>query len=132
MRYFPYPAMALVLTCCGAAESSSGAAAATAPGPCCVLSIDVYLDWCSVTENGVAYSPSESFELGTVVSLEAAALPGFAWGYWAGTDAAEGAEDMNPSATVTMNSSKSVFVCCPSATDDCNGGNGGMGMGMGM
>jgi len=89
-----------------------------------VLSIDDYLNWCSITENGVAYRPSERFEVGAVVSLEAAAVPGFAWGYWTGTDGANGSEDMNPSATVTMNASKSVFACCPSATDDCNGGTG--------
>jgi hypothetical protein len=90
------------------------------------------MNWCSITENGVPYSVSESFDAGVVVSLEAAALPGFAWGYWTGTDGANGGQDMNLSATVTMNASKTIFACCPSATDDCNGDSGGMGMGMGM
>ena len=131
MKALLVPVMTLVLLCCGSSESPSGAAAATVP-ECCVLSINNYNNWCSLTENGVPYSASENFSAGTVVSLEAAALPGFAWGYWTGTDGANGGQDMNLSATVTMNASKSVLACCPSATDDCNGGNGGMGMGMGM
>jgi hypothetical protein len=130
MKCLLFPAMALLLLCCGSSGRPPGAAATTAPGPCCVLSIDDYLTSCSITENGVPYSASESFDVGTVVSLEAAALPGFAWGYWTGTDGANGGQDINFSATVTMNASKSVFACCPSATDDCNGGSGGMGMGM--
>lgn len=129
MKALLFPVMALLLLCCGSSESPSGAAAATTPG-CCVLSINNYNGSCSLTEDGVPYSAAENFNAGTVVSLEAAALPGFAWGYWTGTDGANGGQDMNLSATVTMNTSKSVLACCPSATDDCNGGGAGMGMGM--
>jgi hypothetical protein len=132
MKGLLFLAMALVLLCCGSSGSPTGVAAATTPSACCVLSIQDYMNWCSITENGVPYSASESFDAGVVVSLEAVALPGFAWGYWTGTDGASGGQDMNFSATVTMNASKSILACCPSATDDCNGDSGGMGMGMGM
>ena len=130
MKGLLFLAMALVLLCCGSSGSPTGVAAATVPSSCCVLSIEGYVNWCSITENGVPYSASESFDAGVVVSLEAAALPGFASGCWTGTDVANGGQDMTLSATVTMNASKSVFACCPSATDDCNGEAGGMGMGM--
>jgi hypothetical protein len=80
------------------------------------LTLNNYLAWCSITEDGTALSPpmttqSMSFPAGTVVDLTAAPLTGFVWGYWTGTDSAS--PDTNMSATVTMSADKTVLACCP-------------------
>jgi len=77
------------------------------------LTIDNILAWCSINENGEAYSPSEVFNQGTVVDLNAAPLTGFIWGHWTGTDGDTGSGDTNQTTTVTMTSDRAVTACCP-------------------
>ena len=82
------------------------------------LTVQNYLDWCEVTENGTAYGPSVppvmSFASGTVVNLNATAATGFVWGYWTGTDGdTASAHDKSMSTTVTMTSNKTILACCP-------------------
>ena len=124
MKSFFLAVVLAVLTCCGSPAMPS-AAGDSPDGGCCVLSIDNYLNWCSITENGVPFSSSETFDAGTVVNLEAAPLAGFVWGYWTGTDGATGGEDLHMSTTVTMNASKAVLACCPQmGQSDCSSGGG--------
>jgi hypothetical protein len=80
------------------------------------LTINNYLAWCSVSENGG--SPSSlativnSFADYTAVALHGAPVSGiFVWGYWTNTDVA--GNDTNQDALVTMCSDRSVQVCCP-------------------
>jgi hypothetical protein len=82
------------------------------------LTVQNYLDWCDVTENGTTYAasvpPATSFAPGTVVNLNAAPSAIFVWGYWTGTDGdTSAAHDMNMTTTVTMTSDKTIMVCCP-------------------
>ena len=112
----------LLLVCCGSSGTSNGTGGPDGGTGCCVLSIDDYLNWCSITENGAPYVVSESFDAGTVVNLSAAPNQGFVWGYWTGTDGAAGGQDMKMTTTVTMNGNKNVLACCPSASQGCSGG----------
>src|SRR3954468_18427538 len=61
------------------------------------LTVNDYLNWCSVTVNGGPPSSSLStqytFNEDVVVALTAKPLAGFQWGYWMGTDADNGAGD---------------------------------------
>jgi hypothetical protein len=82
------------------------------------LTIDDYLSWCNVSENGGAASSlattSATFPSGTVVNLHADAISStFIWGYWVGTDADTGSNDTNMTATATLTADKTVKVCCP-------------------
>jgi hypothetical protein len=82
------------------------------------LTVQNYLDWCDITENGSAYPaavpPAMSFAPGTVVHLGAAPNSIFVWGYWTGTDGDTGAApDTSMTTTVTMTSNKTVVACCP-------------------
>ncbi len=78
------------------------------------LTINDYLNWCGITENGSAYSATKSFPNGTVVNLNGTALSGFVWGYWTGTDGDKSAaHDKNQMTTATMSSDKTVLACCP-------------------
>lgn len=78
------------------------------------LTIDNFLAWCSISENGAAgYSPSAVFNQGTVVTLNAAPVTGFIWGHWTGTDGDAGAGDTNQATTVTMKADRAVLACCP-------------------
>lgn len=78
------------------------------------LTINNYLAWCSINEDGVAYSASKSFSEGTLVLLQGTpANPLVVWGYWTGTDA--GGIDYSMNASVRMSSDRSVFACCPLA-----------------
>ena len=82
------------------------------------LTVQNYLDWCNITENGTAYPasvpPVMSFAAGTVVNLNAVAGQFFVWGYWTGTDGdTTAAHDTNMTTTVTMNSDKTILACCP-------------------
>ncbi len=125
MKRLLIPLVLMVLTCCGT-SGMPAAGGGTPDAGCCVLTINDYLNWCSITENGAAYSPSESFDAGAVVTLDATPMSGFVWGYWTGTDGANGGQDMSMTATVTMNANKNVLACCPSSTQDCSGAGGGM------
>ncbi len=79
-----------------------------------ILTIANYLNWCSITGLGDAgYLPTAAFIAGTVVPLEASPLPGYVWGYWTGTDGADGGHDLNMHTTVTMDANKQVDACCP-------------------
>jgi hypothetical protein len=79
-----------------------------------ILTIANYLDWCAITGLGDAgYLPTAAFVAGTVVPLEASPLPGYVWGYWTGTDGADGGHDLNMHTTVTMDANKQVVACCP-------------------
>jgi hypothetical protein len=82
------------------------------------LTVQNYLDWCDVTENGTVYPvsvpPVMSFAPGTVVNLNAAAATGFVWGYWTGTDGdTTSTHDKSMATTVTMTSNKTILACCP-------------------
>ena len=79
------------------------------------LTINNYLAWCSLTEDGVAYSASKLFSEGAVVALHGDPVSAtFVWGYWTGTDA--GGIDHSQDAKVTMSSDRSVLACCPFAS----------------
>ena len=135
MKRFLFSLTVLLLTArCGSSTSPSGSDGGPDGGPATtfVLTIDNYLDWCAITEDGQPYNSSETFDAGTVVDLHAQPLNGFVWGYWTGTDAAMGGQDTNMTATVTMTSNKAVLACCPNpppATQDCSTGTGGGGGG---
>ena len=84
------------------------------------LTVQNYLDWCNVTENGTVYPvsapPVMSFAPGTVVNVNAVAATGssFVWGYWTGTDGdATSAHDTSMTTAVTMTSNKTILACCP-------------------
>jgi len=97
----------------GATDSAPGATDA-AP-QMFTLSIDNYLSWCSITEEGATYSTSMMFPEGTVVDLHGMAVnASFVWGYWTGTDGdVSPAHDVNMDTTVTMTGDKSILACCP-------------------
>jgi hypothetical protein len=97
-----------------ASTTPDGASAATF-----TLAIENYASWCTITEDGVAFSASKSFPSGHAVALHAAPIGGFFWGFWTGTDGDKtGAHDTAMTTMVTMTGDKSVFTCCPAA----NGG----------
>jgi hypothetical protein len=85
------------------------------------LTIQNYLNWCNVTENGTAYDPPNeapvmTFPSGTVVHLmgATASSASFLWGYWVGTDGdTTASHDTNMTTTVTMTANKVVQACCP-------------------
>jgi hypothetical protein len=77
------------------------------------LTIDDFLAWCSIQENGATYNEVTVFNQGTVVDLNAAPVAGFIWGHWTGTDGDSGSGDTNQITTVTMKSDRSVVACCP-------------------
>jgi hypothetical protein len=82
------------------------------------LTVQNYLDWCNVAENGTVYPvsapPVTSFAPGTVVNLSATAGASFVWGYWTGTDGdTTSAHDTSMATTVTMTSNKTILACCP-------------------
>ena len=106
------PSDAGVTTGDAGADMGSGADAGQAVF---LLNILNYNTGCSITEEGGTYRTLAAFFAGSVVSLDAAALPGYAWGYWTWTDGDTGSGDMNMAATVTMNANKQVVACCPLA-----------------
>ena len=82
------------------------------------LTVQNYLDWCDVTENGTVYPvsapPVMSFAPGTVVNVNAVAATGFVWGYWTGTDGdTTSAHDTSMTTAVTMTSNRTILACCP-------------------
>ncbi len=97
--------MLLLLVVAGCSSScSSDGSAGTDGGTTFTLTINNFDSWCTVTEEGAAFSLSRSFAPGTVVHLNAAPASGlFVWGYWTGTDAGAdaGAHDTSQSTTVT-------------------------------
>jgi hypothetical protein len=105
------------------ATGGSGAAGTTGAagqgGPVMyTLTVQNYLNWCDVTENGTTYPasvpPAMSFASGTVVNLNAAPGSLFVWGYWTGTDGATGTgHDTQMATTITMTSDKTILACCP-------------------
>jgi hypothetical protein len=108
-----------VLAChCG----SSGGTPPPDSGPpsSYVLAITNYMSWCTITEQGVAFSASMSFAPGTVVALNAIpASSAYKFGYWTNTS-----DNTAESTTVTMNGSASVVACCPlvpPAAQTCTG-----------
>jgi hypothetical protein len=84
-----------------------------APPQTFTLSITNYIDWCTITEEGVAFSATKAFPAGTVVHLHGDTKDAglFVWGYWTGTD--PGGHDTMMTTTVTMTTNKSVLACCP-------------------
>jgi hypothetical protein len=98
-----------------AGPSDAGASDAGPAREIFTLSINNYRDWCSIAEDGIAFTPNpKHFFSGAVVNLHAAPLPGFVWGYWTGTDADTGSHDTSMTATATMTGYKSLLACCPS------------------
>jgi hypothetical protein len=103
----------------GGGAGPGGAGGAATSG--FTLTIQNYLSWCNVTENGTAYdppaqAPAMTFPAGTVVNLMGATAnsTNFLWGYWVGTDGDTSAShDTNMTTTVTMTSNKVVQACCP-------------------
>jgi hypothetical protein len=77
------------------------------------LTIDDFLAWCSIQENGATYNEFTVFNQGTVVDLNAGPVTGFIWGHWTGTDGDSGSGDTNQVTTVTMKSDRTVIACCP-------------------
>jgi hypothetical protein len=98
----------------GTPDSAPGTPDA-AGGQTFTLTINNYLAWCSITEEGAPYMMTMSFPEGTVVDLHGAPLAAFVWGYWTGTDGDVGSPtfDRDQDTTVTMTSDKSVLACCP-------------------
>ena len=117
--------LVLVLAACTSSSSTSkppdaaaGSGSNTGSGSGAItLTLENYLSWCTVTENGGPLAATMTFPKGTVVNL--AAMPEgslFVWGYWVGTDGDTGsAHDTNMMTTVTMTASKTVQACCPDA-----------------
>jgi hypothetical protein len=73
-------------------------------------------NWCTYAEGTNAPQVSSgSFVVpkGSVVSLSATPSSGFVFGYWTGTDGTDGGKDTQNATTVTMDSDKTVAVCCP-------------------
>jgi hypothetical protein len=103
----------------GGQSATGGAGGAGTSG--FTLSIQNYLNWCNVTENGTAYDPPSeapvmTYPAGTVVNLmgATASSSSFVWGYWVGTDGDTTAtHDTNMTTTVTMTANKIVQACCP-------------------
>jgi hypothetical protein len=83
------------------------------------LTINNFLAWCSVSENGVV-DPSgnvyaNSFPQGTQVFLHSEPSSSFfVWRYWTGID--PGGDVTSKDAVVTMSSDRSVLACCPLAS----------------
>ncbi len=113
--------LAIVLgAACGSSSSppavdAAGNGSGSGAGSTVTLSINDYLAWCSVTEQGAAYATSMTFPKGTVVNLDAMPVStAFVWGYWTGTDGdTTASHDKNMMTTVTMSGDKSVVACCP-------------------
>jgi hypothetical protein len=111
--------MLVLVVAIAACGSSSSPPAVDAPGAGggsdVTLSINDYLAWCSVTEQGATYATSMTFPKGTVVNLGAMPVStAFVWGYWTGTDGdTTAAHDTKMTTTVTMTGDKSVVACCP-------------------
>jgi hypothetical protein len=105
---------------CGSSSSppavdAAGGGSGSGAGSGFTLSINDYLAWCSVTEQGATYATSMTLPKGTVVNLDAMpASATFVWGYWTGTDGdTTAAHDTNMMTTVTMSADKSLVACCP-------------------
>jgi hypothetical protein len=106
----------------GMTGSNTGSGSGSDPGTgsgsgAITLTIENYLSWCTVTENGGPLVGAMTFPAGTVVHLGAVPESSlFIWGYWVGTDGDTGsAHDTNMMTTVTMTASKTVQACCPDA-----------------
>jgi len=117
---FSVLSLSLTLACASNNSPAGGTGGAGGDGGAVTYTLTVqnYLDWCDVTENGTAYPaavpPAMSFAPGTVVHLSAAPNSIFVWGYWTGTDGDTGAgHDTGMTTTVTMTSDKTVVACCP-------------------
>jgi hypothetical protein len=113
---------------CGSSSPTPGSGTGGSPGTggtsgtggqgLYTLTVQNYLDWCDVTENGTVYPasapPVMSFAPGTVVDVNAVAATGFVWGYWTGTDGdTTSAHDTSMTTAVTMTSNKTILACCP-------------------
>jgi hypothetical protein len=115
----------------GGAAGTTGAAgsgatdAGAADGPVTyTLTVKNYFGWCDVTENGTTYAagvpPATSFPKDAVVNLKAVPNAIFVWGYWIGTDGdTTAAHDTNMVTTAKMDSSKTVYACCPDPGTSC-------------
>jgi hypothetical protein len=88
-----------------------------------VLTVDNYLDWCSVqvnSESPIDVSATYTFDAGTVVALHATGLVGFTFDYWLGTDGVDaGGLDQESTTTITMDSAMTVLACCDNVTERC-------------
>jgi List-Bact-rpt repeat protein len=125
---FTILSLSVAAGCGSSTGGATGGQDGAADGPVLyTLTVQNYLDWCDVSENGTAYAatvpPVMSFAAGTVVNLNATAATGFVWGYWTGTDGdATSAHDKSMATTVTMTSNKTIVACCPfppPATQTC-------------
>jgi hypothetical protein len=113
-----YVLVVLLAACTSSSSTSKTPDAGSGSGSGAItLTIENYLSWCSVTENGGPLAATMTFPQGTVVNL--AAMPAssfFIWGYWVGTDGDTGsAHDTSMTTAVTMSASKTVQACCPDA-----------------
>jgi hypothetical protein len=100
----------------GGTPDANPAADGPAGGTQFTLTIDNFDNWCSITQDGQAYSASKKYAKDTVVVLHAAPIGGFIWGYWTGTDGDTTSDhDTNQMTMVTMTGNKDVLACCPAA-----------------
>src|SRR6185312_6304970 len=89
-RRMKYVLVVLLAACTSSSSTSKTPDAGSGSGSgsgAITLTIENYLSWCSVTENGGPLAATMTFPQGTVVNL--AAMPAssfFIWGYWVGTD----------------------------------------------
>jgi hypothetical protein len=87
------------------------------------LTFNNFAVWCKITVNGTdvfdgSNPPAKPYPIGTVVNLAGDAKTTspagqFIWGYWVGVDPNATVHDTSQTATVTMDTDKTVFVCCP-------------------
>ena len=83
------------------------------------LTINDYLNWCSVTVNGgtpsTAATQTFQFAPDASVSLhgDTASSQSFYWGYWQSANLADGGKDTNMNVNITMSGDVSVLACCP-------------------
>lgn len=81
------------------------------------LTINNYLNWCTVSVNGGTTTTMDPISVpvapNTVVNLHAdTAGSSFVWGYWLGVDG-DGGHDTNMNATATVTKNMTIQACCP-------------------
>ena len=83
------------------------------------LTINDYLNWCSVRVNGGDASTADpqtfQFPPDASVSLQGdtANSGAFYWGYWQSANIGDGGKDTSKDASVVMNGNVNVLACCP-------------------
>lgn len=95
-----------------AGPSDGGTDAGPTDGGSFTLNINNYLSWCTITENGSAFSAMKSFPAGSMVALNATPeSSSFVWGYWLDIDA--GTKSTTMSITADMTRDTYLLACCP-------------------